>query len=54
MILGKVILILNILTALYAFPYGKWEWQEQNKSGGLLVYTVALICISISIWQLFV
>lgn len=49
-----LILILGIISALYAFPYGIWEWKNKNKIGGICVYITAIICIVLSTLQLFI
>ena len=49
-----IILLAGILSALYAFPYGKWELKEKNKSGGIIVYITAVICIILSGLQIFI
>lgn len=54
MIWEITILILSIVSALYAFPYGKWEWSEKNKIGGVLIYISAFICVVLSGIQLFI
>ena len=36
-----LILILGIFSAIFAFPYGNWEYFQNNKSGGIIVYIIA-------------
>ena len=47
-------LLLGIISALYAFPYGKWEFKNKNKAGGISVYITAALCIIISSIQLII
>ena len=49
-----IILLAGIFAALYAFPYGKWELTENNKTGGITVYITAGICIILSGIQIFI
>ena len=49
-----LILILGILSALFAFPYGKWETTQNNKSGGIIVYIISIVGITLSIAQILV
>lgn len=48
-----LIFILCLLSALYAIPYGTWEWQNNNKLGGFVVYIFSAICIIASIANFF-
>lgn len=47
-----LILFLGILSALFAFPYGKWEITEKNKSGGIIVYLISTAGIALAIAQM--
>ena len=49
-----IILITGIIAALYALPYGRWEWLENNKAGGILVYIAAGICVILSSLQMWI
>ncbi len=53
MIWEILILLFGIISALYAFPYGIWEFKNQNKSGGILVILIACICIVLSGLQIY-
>lgn len=48
-----LILILGIFSAIFAFPYGKWEYTQKNKSGGIIVYIIATTGIALAIAQLY-
>ena len=48
------ILILVFVSALYALPYGRWEYLSHNKIGGIIVYVIATLGIALSIVQLIV
>lgn len=49
-----LILILGILSALFAFPYGKWEIHQKNKMGGIIVYIISTAEIVLAIAQMMV
>ncbi|MBQ9314198.1 MAG: hypothetical protein IJ220_04240 [Clostridia bacterium] len=49
-----LILILEILSALFAFPYGRWENTQKNKSGGIIVYIISTAGIALAIAQIIV
>lgn len=53
MIWEILILIFGIISAIYAFPYGIWEFKNNNKSGGILVLLVACICVFLSGLQIY-
>lgn len=54
MIWENIILICGIVSSLYAFPYGKWEWKQQNKIGGAVVYALAILCVLLATLQIII
>ena len=54
MIWEILILIFGIISALYAFPYSIWEWKNKNKTGSILVFLIAIICVTLSCMQIFI
>ena len=51
---NMLIIILGILSAIFALPYGKWEISQKNKSGGIIVYIISTAVIALSIVQAFI
>ena len=49
-----LLLIFGIISALYACPYAIWEWKNNNKTGGFLVFLIAGICVILSGVQIFI
>ena len=47
-------MILGIFSAIFAFPYGKWEVSQKNKSGGIMVYIISTTVIALSVIQVFI
>lgn len=43
------ILIMSILSAIYSFPYGIWEYKNNNKIGGVICYFISIACIGLAI-----
>ncbi len=46
-----MILFLGIISGIYAFPYGRWEYLNNNKNGGITVYIISAIGILLAIAQ---
>ncbi len=49
-----IILILCVLSSLFAFPYGTWEFQSGNKLGGIAIYFFGIANIAVSIIKFFI
>lgn len=48
-----IILVLGIISVLYAIPYANWEFKQKNKAGAIMIYIIALATLTTSIIQLF-
>ena len=48
------ILILGILSALYAIPYANYEFSQKNKKSAIIIYIIALLATFLSVLQFFV
>lgn len=48
-----LILVLSLISILYAIPYGTWEYQNENKLGGIIVYVFCASCFIASIANFF-
>lgn len=46
-----LILFLGVFSAIFAIPYGKWEFSQKNKSGGIMIYIISTAVLTISILQ---
>jgi len=49
-----LILLLGVLSALFAIPYGKWEITQKNTSGGIIVFLISAVGIVLAIAQILV
>ena len=49
-----LILVFGILSSIFAFPYGKWEISQKNKSGGIIIYIISTAVIALSVIQAFI
>lgn len=48
-----LVFILGILSILYAIPYGTWEFNNENKIGGFIIYLFCLACLVATITNFF-
>ena len=44
-----ITLLMCIVSAIYAFSYGMWEYKEGNKFGGIISIFIALLCVGLAI-----
>lgn len=44
-----IVLLMCIASAIYAFPYGIWEYKDGNKFGGIVCLFIALLCVGLAI-----
>ncbi|MBQ9267488.1 MAG: hypothetical protein IJ217_04340 [Clostridia bacterium] len=44
-----ITLIMSILSAIYALPYGIWELKDGNKIGGITCIVIAALCVALAI-----
>lgn len=45
-------MIVAVLAAAHAYTFGRWLIKNGNMSGGLFVYVVAMICLSLPILRI--
>lgn len=46
-----IVIILSVISGIYALPYGNYEFKNKNKTSAIIIYMTALIGITLSIFQ---